>query len=356
MTPPAGAGTPLAALPRASRGARRSAATPSLSAPCQRRPGAGWLPAVVVGVAALGLAALAPAPAAAQAALPELAVEAPPELRRYLARLEHVDRGRLAGAMALAGLAEPGPPIRVILAPEGSPMARRVPPWVSGYALGEVGTVVLFPSRVGAYPYDSLEELLQHEVAHVLVARAARGGEVPRWLHEGIAMTAGGAWGLGDSGRFGLSVARQGEVPLARLPELFARGGAAAGRAYAVSGGFVRFLLRRHGQGVTGEILGGVGDGLPFEEAFRRAAGESLRDAEEAFWRRQTFWHRWLPLLTSSTVLWIAVTLLALWAIRRRRRRDAEVAARWEREDALAAAAAVAAAGEAEEPDGGWLH
>lgn len=298
--------------------------------------------------------ALVPAPAFAQASLPELAIEAPPELRRYLARLDHVDRQRLAGAMALAGLAEPGPPIRVILAPEGSPMARRVPPWVSGYALGEVGTVVLFPTRVGAYPYDSLEELLQHEVAHVMVARAARGSEVPRWLHEGIAMTAGGAWGLGDSGRFGLSVARQGEVPLARLPEYFSRGGAATARAYAVSGGFVRFLLRRHGQQVTGEILAGVADGLPFEEAFRRAAGESLFDAEEAFWRRQTFWHRWLPLLTSSTVLWIAVTLLALWAIRRRRRRDAEVAARWEREDALAAAAVAAA--EAEEPEGGWLH
>jgi hypothetical protein len=306
-------------------------------------------------VAANFLAALAPAPAFAQAALPELAVEAPPELRRYLARLDQIDRRRLAGAMELAGLVDPGPPIRVLLEPEGSPLARRAPRWVSGYALGEIGTVVLFPSRVGAYPYDSLEELLQHEVAHVMVARAAGGGEVPRWLHEGIAMTAGGAWGLEDSGRFGLSVARQGEVPLASLPQLFSRGGAATARAYAVSGGFVRFLLRRHGQQVTGEILAGVAAGLPFEEAFRRAAGESLAAAEEAFWRRQTFWHRWLPLLTSSTVLWIAVTLLALWAIRRRRRRDAEVAARWESEDARAAAAAAAPA-EVEEPEGGWLH
>jgi hypothetical protein len=304
-------------------------------------------------VAALVLGALAAAPAAAQAALPELAVEAPPELRRYLARLDRIDRQRLAGAMELAGLAVPGPPIRVILAPEGSPLARRAPRWVSGYALGEVGTVVLFPSRVGAYPYDSLEELLQHEVAHVMVARAAGGGEVPRWLHEGIAMTAGGAWGLEDSGRFGLSVARQGEVPLSRLPQLFARGGAATARAYAVSGGFVRFLLRRHGQGVTGEILAGVAEGLPFEDAFRRAAGESLAAAEEAFWRRQTFWHRWLPLLTSSTVLWVGVTALALWAIRRRRRRDAEVAARWEREEAMAAAAVAV---EVEEPEGGWLN
>ncbi|HEX2164197.1 MAG TPA: hypothetical protein VHM02_09630, partial [Thermoanaerobaculia bacterium] len=272
-----------------------------------------------VALAVAGLTVAAPPAAAVEPALPELSIEAPPELRRHLARLDHLDRGRLAGAMELTGLDDPGPPIRLILAPEGSPLARRVAPWVAGYALAEAGTIVVFPSRAGAYPYDSLEELVQHEVAHVLVARAAGGGEVPRWLHEGVAMTAGGAWGLEDSGRFGLSVARQGEVPLSRLPRLFAGGGAATARAYAVSGGFVRFLLRRHGRGVSGEILAGIAAGLPFEEAFRRAAGESLAHAEEEFWERQTFWHRWLPLATSSTVLWIGVTMLALLAIRRRR-------------------------------------
>ena len=350
----AGPKTPLAAL----RGARSGASTPSPWASCQRRPGAGgrWSAALVLAMAAVlaALSAAAAEPEPPPQALPELAIEAPPELRRYLARLDHLDRGRLAGAMELAGLDEPGPPIRVVLAPEGSTLARRVPPWVAGYAMGEIGTVVVFPSRAAVYPYDSLEELLQHEVAHVLVDRAAGGGYVPRWLHEGIAMTAGGAWGLEDSGRFGLSVARQGEVPLSRLPDLFAGGGAAAARAYAVSGGFVRFLLRRHGRQVTGEILSGVAAGVPFEDAFRRAAGESLTAAAEAFWRRQTFWHRWLPLVTSSTVRWIAVTALALWAIRRRRQRDAERFAQWEREEAALAAAAREV--EVEEPEGGWVH
>jgi hypothetical protein len=196
--------------------------------------------------------------------------------------------------------------------------------------------VVLFPARAGGYPYDSLEELLQHEVAHVLVERAARGRPVPRWLHEGIAMTAGGAWGLEDRTRFGLAVARQGEVPLAELPEQFAGGGAAAARAYAVSGGFVGFLLRRHGPAVTGAILARVGRDLPFDAAFREATGESLAAAEAAFWRRQTLWHRWVPFVTSSTALWIGVTLLALWAIRRRRERDARLAERWAREEAWA--------------------
>ncbi|HUO85818.1 MAG TPA: hypothetical protein VM617_00385, partial [Thermoanaerobaculia bacterium] len=119
--------------------------------------------AVVVGLLAT-LALLSPvvggtasAAAAGEAApavtLPELDIESPPELRRYLARLDHIDRERLAGAMQLTGLRDPGPPIRVLLAAEGSPLAQRVPPWVAGYAMGEIGTVVVFPSRASVYPY-----------------------------------------------------------------------------------------------------------------------------------------------------------------------------------------------------------
>lgn len=260
--------------------------------------------------------------------------------------------------MRLAGLDEPGPPIRVVVASERSRLARQVPPWVAGYASGADGPVVVFPSRAGTYPWDSLEELLQHEVAHVLIDRAAGGRPVPRWLHEGVAMTAGDAWGLEDRGRFAIDVARGGEVPLARLDLLFRGNDAAVRRAYAVAGGFVNHLLRRHGPQVTGEILAGIAEGRTAEEAFAAATGESLAAAEARFWRRQTFWHRWLPLLTSSTALWLGVTLLALWAFRRRRRRDAELMARWEREDEALARAAERRAAEAREAEGPrtWIH
>ena len=73
--------------------------------------------------------------------------------------------------------------------------------------------------------------------------------------------------------------------------------------------------------------------GLPFENAFVRATGTTLAVAEQTFWERQTFWYRWVPFLTSSMVLWILITLLALWAMRRRRQRDAAQKAAWEAEE-----------------------
>lgn len=287
----------------------------------------------------LAASALAPTPGAAQALdaghppAPELVIEAPPRLTDARRRLESLDRARLWTAVELAGLDDPGPPILVVLAPEDSPEARAVHRWVAGYARGASGPIVLFPERTPTYPDDSLEELLHHEVAHVLISRAARGGPLPRWFHEGVAMAAGRAWGIEDRSRFVLATLRGGPVRLAAIDDLFAGGGGSAARAYAVSGAFVQDLIGRHGDGVTGDILRRVGRGVAFDEAFRQATGDTLAAAEESYWRRWTFWQRWLPFLTSSFALWMLVTLLALWAFYRRRRRDAELAERWARED-----------------------
>ena len=292
------------------------------------------------------------------APLPDLQITGPPEAAPDVRRLQHMNLERLVGAVRLSGLADPGPPIRVLVVPEGSSLAEQAPSWVAGYATGAGGAIVVFPARAGAYPYDSLEELLQHEVAHVLIDRAAGGRPVPRWLHEGIAMTAGDRWGIEDDWRFAVDLTRTGEVRLAELDRLFARPGSVS-RAYAVSGSFVNFLLRRHGPRVTAELLAEIAAGRSFDDAFGSVAGETLGAAEEAFWRRQTLWFRWVPLATSSTVLWIGVTALALVAIVRRRHRDAELRERWAAEEAArlagdAAARQAAAGGEA--GSSGWIH
>jgi hypothetical protein len=284
---------------------------------------------------------------------PRLEIEAPPSLEPIARRLGVLDRGELESAMRLVGLREPGPPIRVILAPEGSEAAERVPPWVSGYAFGEMGVIVLLPQRVPAYPDSSLDDLLRHEVAHVLVARASGGRPLPRWFHEGMAMIAGLSWGFDDRSRLTLALLTDRPVSLNALDDRFAGTQPEVNRAYAISGAFVREVFERYGPEAAPEILAGVARGLSFEDAFRTATGVSLAEAEESFWGRQTFWYRWVPVLTSSVTLWLLITLLALWAIRRRRRRDAAIRRMWdeEEEERLRLAA------EARERESGpWVH
>lgn len=241
---------------------------------------------------------------------------------------------RLRDVLALVGMERPGPPIRVVLAPEDGDLAAGVPRWVAGYADGRAGVVVIFPGRSPSYPDSDLEELMAHEVAHVLISRAAMHRPVPRWFNEGIAMVAGSSWGLGDRSRLSLAAVVQGEVGLERVEQAFSSGSrSAVNRAYAISGAFVRDLLRRHGADVVRRILEATRHGLAFEQAFEHVTGSTLATAETAFWNRHTLWYRWAPILTSSVTLWMLVALLALWAIRRRRARDAEIRERWEAEE-----------------------
>jgi len=49
------------------------------------------------------------------------------------------------------------------------------------------------------------------------------------------------------------------------------------------------------------------------------------------------FWTTWLPFLTSTGALWMAITILALVAIRRRRVRSQQMLEAWDEEEEDAA-------------------
>jgi hypothetical protein len=292
--------------------------------------GAPWIAGVVMvmAVSAAGLAA-APGPPG-----PRLTVDAPPSLHGAAAQVRALPPQAFAGVMRLMGLADAGPPIRVRLEPESSRLARAVPAWIAGFAAGGEGVVVLFPARAPSYPDSSLDDLLRHEVAHVLASRAAGGRPLPRWFDEGLAMIAGGTWGVDDRARFLLELLVDRGVPLADLDRRFAGGERQVAGAYALAGAFVRDLVQRQGAAAPGRVLAAVAAGAPFPEAFQAGAGTTLAAAEADFWRRSSL-PRWLPLATSSTALWFSITLLALYAVSRRRRRDAALRARWAHEEAM---------------------
>jgi hypothetical protein len=278
--------------------------------------------------------------AAAQpgAAVPELLIELADAQGGAEARVARLDTSRVQVIMQLVGLEDPGQPIRVIVAGEHSELGRRTPSWVAGFAHGAAHTIVLFPARSTQYPYDSLEEVLHHEVAHILTDRAARGQPLPRWFSEGLATVAEGQWRREDRRQLALALTARAPVRMRAVDAWFLQGPTEAARAYAVSAAFVRDLLEVHGRDAAARILAGVGDGEPFEAAFARATGESLHAREVAFDARMGSWERWVPFVTSPYVIWIGVTGLALLAIWRRRRARAAMRRRWDDEEAAAAA------------------
>jgi hypothetical protein len=293
---------------------------------------------------------------------PSLVVEAAPELAPSRARLEAYDLRPLADIVRIIGLDAPGPPVRVVLASTDSDWARQVAPWVAGLAVGEEDLIVLFPSRSPQYPHDTLEDVLRHEVAHVLISRAAGGHDVPRWFHEGLAMSVERPWGLGDRSRLASELLFGSPLTLQGIDALFGGDQGMQSRGYSLAAAVVRDLVDEYGATAPARILHEMANGRTFEVALASVTQRSVPALEADFWDRQRTWTTWVQIVASSSFFWLGVIGLATLARRRRRRRAAALRERWAEEEAAEAAADAAAAAKAafEDTDprdsGGLVH
>jgi len=266
----------------------------------------------------------------ARAASMDVTVRAPASLTSVAERVRTMEWPRLEEALVRAGL-QPPPRVRVTLVGEDDADARATPAWIVGQAFGSLD-VVVFPARVGVYPYSSLESVLWHEVVHLALSVHARGQPLPRWFHEGVAMSAERGWGFTSQVRLGLAAA--GEPGLADLGRLFASNAQPeTARAYLLASTLIADLRQRHGAAAPGAIVSLVSAGIPFPHAFELHTGETQEAAAARVWRLYQGWTSWIPVVTGASALWIAILGLAVIAFvasrsRRRRRRE-----RWDGEE-----------------------
>jgi hypothetical protein len=263
----------------------------------------------------------------------QLRIEAPPELAAARQRLESIDLRRFSDIEQLVGLTDVGAAIGVVLVPEKSDLARNVSPWIAGFTVKD--SVVLFPARSPTYPDNSLEDAVRHEVAHALIWRTTGGRPIPRWFNEGLAMAAERERGFEDQTQLLYQLVTGSRTSLDELDRLFEGGQSDQIRAYALAGALVHDVLQRHGLQGCAQILTRVGNGAPFDAAFADVAGMTPSAAESEFWQHQRIWTNWVPVLTSTAAIWMAVTLLAIVAIYRRRQRNIEMAKQWEKDEAV---------------------
>jgi MYXO-CTERM domain-containing protein len=288
-----------------------------------------------VRIALVVCAALLMTGSAAAQSPPVLAIEGPDALAAARLRVERFDRATLAPIVRVVGLASPGPPIRLVLAEDTSAWARQVPSFAAGFAIGEADLVVLFPSRSPVYPHDTLEDVLRHEVAHVLITRAAGGQPVARWFHEGLAVAVERPWDLEDRARLASELLFGPRLSLGAIDALFSADESAQRRAYLLSTAVVRYLMQAYGGDVPARVLNEVARGRSFDLAIAAATARAVPRLEEEFWRSQRTWTTWVPFLASSTILWLGVIGLAALAVRRRRQRSRQIRAGWATEEAV---------------------
>jgi hypothetical protein len=223
--------------------------------------------------------------------------------------------------------------------------ASGMPHWVAGVAHPPSGEIIIARHGPDGAP-TNLEELLRHEMAHVVLHRAVDGHEVPRWFHEGVAEAYNGTLSFGRSQTLAAAVFGPGVPDLERLEQGFhGSDGPQVAVAYAAARDLVEHL---RGYDATGmrlrQVLTELRAGRRFEVAFIRAYGVSLEELV-AEWRRGLPGRFiWYPLAASGGLPFILVAPLVAIAWLRRRRKVRRAYQRLAHEDELERAAWQAAA------------
>lgn len=259
-----------------------------------------------------------------------LTVVAPASLEPAAQRVRNLDAHILADALQRAGLALP-PRVHVTLIPEDDPRALSTPLWFVGRASGG-GAIIIFPDRVSSYPYDSLESVMRHEVVHLALNAGAGGRPLPRWFHEGVAVSIESGWEVGD--RLRLTVASFTRPRLDDVTRLFASDAQPdTMEAYLLAAALLDELRRAHGAALPGRVAARVGRGVPFASAFEIETGETPSQAAARAWRSYRQWASWMPLATSASAFWVLILAIAFVAFFVRLSKRARRRRQWDDED-----------------------
>ena len=246
------------------------------------------------------------------------------------ARVRAMDTASFAGPLGRAGLALPRR-ARITLVPNGDLRERITPAWVAGQAFS-TDVIFVFPERISSYPHDSVETVVRHELVHLALNVRARDRPLPRWFHEGVAVSVASGWNLATEARLLWAAAR--EPAIDDVSSLF-RSDSHGGKttAYLLAAALVEDIRRRHGPAVPGAIAGRVAAGAPFDEAFAAETGETPQQAALRAWGAYRGWSRWLPVATGSSAVWGMILAVAGLAFIVRRRRRAQRRRRWDEEE-----------------------
>lgn len=203
--------------------------------------------------------------------------------------------------------------------------ASGMPKWVAGVAHPPTGQILISQHNPDGSPAN-LEELLKHEMAHVILHRATGGAKLPRWFHEGVAESFTGGISMARAQTLASAVFGPGVPDLEHLEARFhGDDGPSVAVAYAASRDLVTFLRDyRTGGDATGvrlrQLLTEIELGHRFEVAFVRAYGHGLEELVASWRAGLPGRFIWYPLLASGglPLTLVAPFIVVAWVRKRR--------------------------------------
>lgn len=192
--------------------------------------------------------------------------------------------------------------------------------WVAGLA-DPAGLRIALRAGTELETMTTLRTVFRHELAHLLV-HAASGGRAPRWLHEGYAQFASGAWGWDDAWRIQFALFRTGSGSLRDVDLRFRSNSEEVRLAYLLSYTVLQELYNLGGEAGLAAMFDSLRRGESLDASLRSVYGLTQEQFERRW--RSTVMDRygWLYLLSRAALFWLLITLVVLTVGLRRLRHD----------------------------------
>jgi len=211
------------------------------------------------------------------------------------------------------------------------PGGARVPDWAAGVAWPQHNLIILLKGARG-----DILATFAHEVCHILLGQSFGPGQVPRWLDEGLAITAAGQWNMQRMTTMAMAVLTGSVLPMDEIMHTFPRDARRAELAYCQSFYFIAFLKAKFGNDEFHTFLRLYSASRDFRLALRRAYYLDWEEIEQLWLEYLKMRFSWLPILFSTGGLWFLASLVFVWGYVHKKRKNREKMRQWEMEELLA--------------------
>ncbi len=154
------------------------------------------------------------------------------------------------------------------------------PTWADATAYPALSTIYLRAPRARSGDPDPLEQVLEHELVHVLLGRVFAPNRPPQWLQEGLAQVYAHQNGPETTHTIARGVLAGGHIGLEELSWGFPNDPVRAQLAYAESADLITWLRVQHGDAVVPELIRELASGAELAAAIRRTTGTTLEQVE----------------------------------------------------------------------------
>ena len=153
--------------------------------------------------------------------------------------------------------------------------------WTGAVNFGDSGIIAI---GLGAESW--MKGVIPHELTHAMLHQITQPpfGDIPRWLHEGLAVRSEGGMGSEERRALAEAIEKNTLIPLRVLNSPFPDQRARAVLSYAESNSLVEFIIEEYGTHKLGELLSVFARGAHYDDAMMQVFGVDM-DGMEDLWR-----------------------------------------------------------------------